>query len=170
VNRRPYIYVASSWRNEARQQATVAVLRDWGADVYDFRRPSRGALGFSWSEIDPGWKDWTGAELVKALEHPIARDGFRADMNALKAADLVVLVLPCGRSAHLELGHAVGAGKPTAVLLTDDNEPELMYSMCDFLTTEIQMLGSWAHNWAENLGFDTDNPFWRPDSQKVEGS
>jgi hypothetical protein len=45
-----------------------------------------------------------------------------------------------------------------------------MYSMCDFLTTEIQMLGSWANNWAENLGFDTDNPFWRPDSQKVEGS
>lgn len=155
--RRPYVYVASSWRNEARQQTTVKVLRDWGADVYDFRQPSRGASGFAWAEIDPSWETWTPAQLHEALQHPIARDGFRADMNALVAADIVVLVLPCGRSAHLELGHAVGLGKPTAVVLADGNEPELMYAMCDLLTTDAQLLAMWVMDAARGLGFDVDH-------------
>ena len=37
-------------------------------------------------------------------------------MDALLEADACVLVLPCGASAHLEFGYAVGAEKLTAVL------------------------------------------------------
>ncbi len=151
--RRPYIYVASSWRNEERHQAVVRELRDWGADVYDFREPAHGAHGFGWRELNSHWQEWTPAEFIKALEHPIARDGFRIDMNALKAADIVVLVMPCGRSAHLELGFAVGAEKPTAILITE-GEPELMYSMVDCITTEVQMLCFWAKGAWNALGFD----------------
>lgn len=150
---RPYIYVASSWRNEVRQQAVVAALRHCGADVYDFRQPSRGASGFSWAEIDPEWKSWSPQCMVDALEHPIARDGFRADMNALTSADLCVLVMPCGRSAHLELGYAIGARKPTAVLL-DDGEPELMYAMADFLTCSVQAMCAWARGQWEAIGLE----------------
>ena len=154
--RRPYIYVASSWRNEKLHQTVVRALRDWGADVYDFREPARGGHGFHWSELefDIEWKKWTPVDFLRALEHPIARDGFRTDMNALKAADLVVLVMPCGRSAHLELGYAVGASKPTAILITEGFEPELMYKMVDCITTEIAMLCFWATGAAEALGFD----------------
>jgi hypothetical protein len=51
-------------------------------------------------------------------------------MHALRRADVTVLVLPCGRSAHLELGYAVGAGQRTVVLLDNPlSEPELMYLM-----------------------------------------
>ena len=156
--RRPYIYVASSWRNEELHQAAVRALRDGGAAVYAFREPARGASGFDWREIHPGWPDWTPAQFIEALEHPIARDGFRTDMNALKAADLVVLVLSCGRSAHLELGYAVGAGKPTGILLTGHDEAELMYAMADCVTAEVQLLCFWAAGAAEALGFDSE---WR---------
>ena len=45
-------------------------------------------------------------------------------------ADAFVLLMPCGRSAHLEAGWAIGAGKPTAILLSA-GEPELMYKMAD---------------------------------------
>lgn len=151
--RRPYIYVASSWRNEKLQQAVVRALRDWGADVYDFREPAPGASGFGWRELDPNWQSWSPSTFIQNLEHPVARGSFRTDMNALKAADLVVLVMRCGRSAHLELGYAVGAGKPTGILLTD-GEPELMYKMADCITTEIAMLCFWAAGAAEALGFD----------------
>ena len=51
----------------------------------------------------------------------------------------IYVVLPCGRSAHLELGHAVGRGKKTAVLLTD-GEPELMYRMVDHLVVSVDEL------------------------------
>jgi len=124
------IYVASSWRNQI-QQDIVRLLRNAGHDVYDFKHPSPGNNGFHWSAIDPAWKCWSSTAFRAALQHPIAEDGFSSDMHALRACDACVLVLPCGRSAHLELGQAVGAGKFTVVLLADENEPELMYKMCD---------------------------------------
>ncbi len=65
------------------------------------------------------------------LTHPIARAGHNKDMAALASADATVLVLPCGRSAHLELGWACGMQRKTLVLLDDPiSEPELMYLAC----------------------------------------
>lgn len=133
------IYVASSWRNEARQQATVLALRDAGHTVYDFRNPAPGDIGF-------GWRQCATPEQVKdprafrdeVLTHPVARAGFEKDMTALRDADATVLVLPCGRSAHLELGWAAGAGQRTIVLLDDPmSEPELMYLACSDICLSI---------------------------------
>lgn len=124
------IYVASSWRN-VRQPEVVLALRAAGHEVYDFRNPVPGDNGFSWRSCasetelrDPvAFRD-------RVLTHPIAQRGFRFDMDALRAADATVLVLPCGRSAHLEMGYATGAGQRTIVLLDDPmSEPELMYLM-----------------------------------------
>lgn len=83
--------------------------------------------------IDPGWQKWTPAEHREALSLPIAQHGFKRDMDALRECEACVLVLPCGRSAHLELGWAVGAGKKTCVLELEPIEPDLMYAMCDKL-------------------------------------
>lgn len=131
-----YIYVASSWRNEY-QELVVQLLKGSGYDVYDFKNPEPGNVGFHWSAIDPNYKnEFTKADTyLKALEHPIAEEGFRLDFEALEKADATILVLPCGRSAHLELGYSVGR-KPTAILSPNDEEdvvPELMYKMVDKL-------------------------------------
>jgi hypothetical protein len=56
-------------------------------------------------------------QIVRMLSHPAAEDGFALDMGALEWCDACVLVLPCGRSAHLEAGWAAGAGKFTVGLL-----------------------------------------------------
>ena len=64
--------------------------------------------------------------------------------EAMQWADTFVLVLPCGRSAHLEAGWAIGAGKPTAILLNEERfEPELMYRMADLLAVETQEVIDW---------------------------
>lgn len=136
------IYVASSWRNE-HHQWVVAELHDAGHDVYDFRNPAPGNRGFHWSEIDPRWRMWDVGSFVSALKHPVADAGFAADMEALRAADTTVLVLPCGRSAHLELGYAVGAGQRTAVFSPEPVEPELMYKMVDLVTGDFAALLEW---------------------------
>lgn len=132
------IYVASSWRNGL-QPAIVQTLRDAGHEVYDFKEPTPGSEGFHWTEIDPEWKAWTPEAFRKALRHPIAVNGFARDMAALSSCDLCVLVMPCGRSAHLEAGFAIGQGKPTAILLSD-GEPELMYLMANRLETVPELL------------------------------
>lgn len=128
------IYVASSWRNE-KQPQIVGWLRSAGHEVYDFRHPAPGNDGFAWSEIDPAWKSWTPQAFEKhALRDPIALKGFGFDMRGLDWADTCVLVLPCGRSAHLEAGYAIGQGKQVLILLDDKGfEPELMYLMATHL-------------------------------------
>ena len=121
------IYVASSWRN-GYQQAVVAYLRECGHEVYDFKNP-HGGTGFSWSEVDPDWQNWSTAAYVQALAHPISQRGFDSDFNAMNWADVCVLVLPCNRSAHTEAGFMAGEKKPTFAYLPEPMEPELMYKI-----------------------------------------
>ena len=128
------IYVASSWRN-LEQPYVVGALRHHGHEVYDFRNPASGAA-FQWSEIDPNWKNWTAAEYRAALQTPIAEAGYRSDMDAMEWADICVLVLPAGRSAHLEAGWFAGRRKPVCILTRDGEEPELMAKMCFAICTD----------------------------------
>lgn len=87
------------------------------------------------------WED--SAEYLRMLDHPRAREGFAADFAAMQKADTFVMVLPCGKSAHLELGWATGAGKRTAILLENPVEPELMYLCADYRARNIIDLLGW---------------------------
>ena len=132
------IYVASSWRNEARQQYVVRALREKGHEVYDFRNPEPGDYGFSWRQVAEPDELVNPSKFREVLSRERCQDGFNKDMTALCEADATVLVLPCGRSAHLELGYAVGDGKHTIVLLDDPiSEPELMYLMCSAICVSV---------------------------------
>ena len=134
------IYVASSWRNMVQPKVVERLLRD-GHQVYDFKNPRPGDNGFHWSEIDRDWKQWSTEEYRDALDHPVAKAGYASDFNAMKWADTFLLVLPCGRSAHLELGWACGQGKQTLILL-DDMEPELMTKMVDQICVNLDEVRS----------------------------
>jgi len=65
---------------------------------------------------------------VDELDHLLAEAGFKSDMDDLTNSEALVLVMPCGRSAHLEMEYAAGAGIPTIILMSL-GEPELMYRM-----------------------------------------
>ncbi len=129
------IYVASSWRNEYQPQV-VTFLRGIGHEVYDFRKPKEDDHGFSWSEIDENWMNWTSEEYKKALIHPISEAGFKNDFDAMKWADTCLMVLPCGRSANTEAGWMKGAGKKVYVYQPIKQEPELMYKIYDDIITD----------------------------------
>lgn len=134
------IYVASSWRNQI-QPSVVSLLRGHGHDVYDFKNPP-GRPGFSWAQINKDWQQWSPDDYRKALQHPLAIEGYEADIGALRTCDACVLVLPSGRSASWEFGYAMGQGKRGAVLQLDAVEPELMYREAAILTS-FEQLASW---------------------------
>jgi hypothetical protein len=142
-----YVYVASSWRC-VRQPGVVTFLRAHGIDCYDFTSPEE-SLGFTWTETglvrDSDGRAWAD-DIQKSLVHPRAEEGFASDFNAMQKADACVLVLPCNRSAHLELGWFVGQGKPTAIFLESVNEPELMYKMVDLITDDIHQIVDWLRD------------------------
>lgn len=132
------IYLASSWRNP-HQPWLVELLRDDGHHVYDFRNPPH-STGFKWSDIGLELPCTAEAYRSALLTHPRAAQGFNADFAAMRWADVGLLVLPCGRSAHLELGWMAGAGKRTLILTQDGEEPELMALLADKILVSVDEL------------------------------
>ena len=111
--------LAAFERFDADDDLAVAVLTGAGgtfcagADLGAIGDPERR------HSVDPDWGAWSAKDYVRLLDHPIAEQGYRRDMDAMERVDTFVLVLPCGRSAHLELGWAAGAGKRTIILTQD---------------------------------------------------
>lgn len=136
------IYIASSWRNEEPPDI-VKILREQGHNVYNFRDPPHRAGGFQWSSIDKDWESWSpGAFRMALYNAEIASHGYTADMRAMEWAECCVLVLPCGRSAHLEAGWFAGKGKHSYIYLPSELkvEPELMYLMNTHICISISEL------------------------------
>ena len=133
------IYVASSWRN-AYYSEVVQRLREAGHEVYDFRNPPSGDVGFKWSSISENYMAWTPEEYREQLKHPKAVRQFRNDIEAMKSCDACVLVLPCVRSAHTEAGWFAGRGKTVVVLIPERQEPELMYRLFDGVCCTMEEL------------------------------
>lgn len=127
------VYVASSWRNK-RQPHIVSTLRELGHQLYDFRNPP-GGTGFGWSQVDERWKNWTHEEYITQLNDPVAVAGFNSDFSAMRWADACALILPCGRSAHIEAGYFADRPHKHLYIVLDENdgtfEPELMYKLAD---------------------------------------
>lgn len=140
------IYVASSWRN-VHQPLVVEHLRDRGMEVYDFRNPPHGRGGFAWSQIDPQWQKWDPKGWRDGLKSPLAVEGFNSDKRGMDWAEACVLVLPSGRSSHLEAGYMAGQGKPVAVLALEPAEPDLMVGLLSGgILTSYGELDDWLHD------------------------
>jgi hypothetical protein len=128
------IYVASSWRNPFYADV-LRILREAGHDVWDWRNPPTGGNGFKWQ--DAGAPDYQHGDRVdtatyKAMVETVAAQaGFQSDLQGMMFADICVLLLPSGRSAHMEAGYMCGRGKPVHVLRMIPDEPDLMHLLFD---------------------------------------
>lgn len=146
---RANIYLASSWRND-QQPEVVNALRHNGHQVYDFRNPGDSKTspvsgdssgGFRWSDIDPSWESWSPWAFTQALGTATATRGYGTDWRGMEWADVGVLLLPSGRSAHLEAGYFAGhPDKSLHILVPELPEPELMYLMADGIHLSIESL------------------------------
>jgi hypothetical protein len=144
------VYVASSWRNPLQADA-VSALRAAGISTYDYRHPFGGSKGFGWHEV--GSPHPQGAHqpvspdvYLDMIAHPRADEAYHDnDLAAMHWCSHLIMVLPCGRSAHAEAGWAAGMGKHTAVWLAEDPmEPELMYKMFEFMTPSLPDIIEWV--------------------------
>lgn len=128
------IYLISSLRH-GRARDVAHALREAGHDVFDDWH----AAG---PDADTHWEAYErerGRRYTEALKAPFATHTFDFDHANIEAADVGVLVLPAGKSGHLELGYMIGRGQRGYILL--DGEPDrfdLMYRLAHgvFYTTE----------------------------------
>ena len=118
------IYLIGSLRDPA-VPILGNTLRQLGFDVFDD--------WFAAGEIaDDRWQEYEqlrGHTLAQALDGYAAQHVFRYDLHHLNRADIGVLLLPCGKSGHIEAGYLVGQGKPVYVLLPDEpSRFDVMYA------------------------------------------
>lgn len=81
-------------------------------------------------EADDKWRDYEkqrGRTYTEALAGIAAKHVFDFDKYHLDRADTAILVLPCGRSGHLELGYMLGSRKKGYVLLDTPERWDVMY-------------------------------------------
>lgn len=130
------IYVIGSLKNTL-VPFVAEEMRSWGHDVFD-----------EWYSAGPDaddyWQDhcrYRNLNYQQALDTPHAENVFTFDLTYLLQADTVVLVLPAGKSGHLEFGWAIGSGKRGIILL--DGEPErydIMYLFADAVVGNMEEL------------------------------
>jgi len=101
-------------------EAGFEVFADWhnpGPDADDFHRDYAKARGWSYRQF---------------LEGYAAKSIFEFDKFHMDRCDAAVLLMPAGKSGHLELGYTIGRGKPGYLVF--EEEPERYEIMVQFAT------------------------------------
>ncbi len=115
----PVIYLIGALKNQSIPGYGVA-LRELGYDVFDdWFAPGKNA--------DVYWKKYSqarGQTYKEALNSWAAKHIFAFDKHHLDRADIGVLVMPAGKSGHLELGYLTGKDKSTFILWPDGEPPK----------------------------------------------
>lgn len=97
-------------------------------------------------EADDKWRDYEkakGMTAISALDGHAAGHVFYFDKEHLDESDMVVLVSPAGKSGHLELGYAIGKGKPAIYYMADT--PDRWDVMLKFCTAVVDNFDDLVH-------------------------
>ena len=130
------IYLIGSLKNE--NVPIIGIdLRKLGYEVFDdWYSPG--------PEADDFWRKYEkqkGISYDKALKGYAAKHIFEFDKFHLDRCDIAILIMPAGKSCHLELGYMIGKGKRCFVLF--DQEPErwdVMYIFAEAVFTNLRDL------------------------------
>lgn len=126
------VYLIGSLRNPEVPKIANS-LREEGFEVFD----DWYAAG---PEADDKWQDYEkgrGRTYEEALEGHAAKHVFEFDKQHLERCDAVILVLPAGKSGHLELGWGIGKGKLGYILLDSPERWDVMYQFANVVTSNL---------------------------------
>lgn len=131
------LYLIGSLRNPD-IPSIAQQIRKLGWDVFD----DWYAAG---PEADDYWRKYEearGRTYEDALDNGYAaRHVFGFDLEHIRRCSVGVLVLPAGRSGHLELGYMAGSGKHTVIVLPEDTDRwDVMYKFASKVVRGVPKL------------------------------
>ena len=123
------IYIASSWKNsqDVIKLKNLLVERSHSVDAFcDFDDKDR--FVFDFKEI-PNWEDYNA---ISFLTLDRVQKAYVQDKEMIEWCDCLILLLPSGKSSHLEAGYAKGLGKRVAIIGDfPKGEIDVMYGLAD---------------------------------------
>ena len=128
------IYLASSWKNQRLVLALAPLIESWGFEVDAFCRATEKRYSFHWSELVDNEDALANYDAIEMLADSRTQRAFAEDKKWLDWADTVIMVLPCGKSSHMEAGYAKGQGKKLIIYGEfPKGEFDVMYGFADAL-------------------------------------
>ena len=128
------VYIATSWKMQSDALAIASKLREVGFEVDCFCDPSSGRYVFHWTEFVEKEEDLQKYDAKDFIDDLRTDKAFREDKKWLDWADICLLVLPSGKSAHLEAGYAKGRSKKLYIYGDfKKGEFDVMYGFADKL-------------------------------------
>lgn len=124
--------IVSRWRNKDQVTELANKIHEKGKTVYSFIEGDgiRYALKDHEQKYEPEEFMRKYESIPDWRNDPAVREIFEADMKALKNSDTVILLLPAGKSSHIEAGVAYGLGKKL-ILIGEQKETESLYLIFD---------------------------------------
>lgn len=123
-------FVAGRYRNKENVANLVDNIRSKGKSAYCFLESPAIKKYVTDSSTDAE----TGAAHFEKLDdwwnNSVVREVFDTDMDGLRASDTFVLLLPAGKSVHIEAGVAFGLQKK-CILIGEQKEAESLYLIFD---------------------------------------
>jgi hypothetical protein len=139
------IYVIGSLRDEKFLTVTNR-LRDEGIDVFDEWYAASPIADDAWRDYEKT-RGWTYSRAIR--ESLAAEHIFQFDKTHLDRSNAALLVLPAGKSGHLELGYVIGSGKPGGILLDTPERWDVMYKFASVFDT-LDATVEWAKGISSN--------------------
>lgn len=115
-------FVSGRWRNRDNVLALTKQIREKGYRVYCFLEASHSIHRV---QNDPE-KDMQAFEKLDWRHDPYVKEVFQNDMEGERTSETFVLLLPAGKSCHIEAGVAYGLGKK-CILIGEQKEAESLY-------------------------------------------
>ena len=133
------IYLASSWRNAEAVMIIYNCLIRHKFEVDCFCNQEGNRIGFNIAEcLEKSGHNIYDVDAISVLEHPAVASKFKIayteDKKWLDWANCVIMLMPCGRSAHLESGYMKGKGGLFYIYWLNDlpkGEFDNMYQFAD---------------------------------------
>ncbi len=116
-------FIASGWRNKDQVYDLAKKLREKSKKVYCFLNADNAHLD-TLKDPHEAMKEFEALENWR--QNPEVKHMFEGDMGGVRDSDALILLLPAGKSAHLEAGYAYGLRK-TCILIGDQKETESNY-------------------------------------------
>jgi hypothetical protein len=132
-------FIASRWRNkdavldltrklEARGRTVYNFIEADGRD-YELKNKDQSHDPEKFMKDFESISNWQESKAVKEI--------FDIDMNALKDSETIIVLLPAGKSAHIEAGVSFGMGKKT-ILIGEQKETESLYLIFDEMYPTVE--------------------------------
>lgn len=132
------VYVAGSFSNRERVRDIGKSIRDYGYEAYVFCDLTEYTFVMGMK-----FREKYDLEMVTPMVINTAPELYNIglkNLDELTKCDALVLVLPCGRSAHLEAGYMVGRGRPIYLIgPMERGEFDAMYVMFDGIYADNQL-------------------------------